>query len=58
MHSSVPRDVAGGYAFKSVCAGRSHSCGVTVEGIVLCWGKQVCFQVVWYILAAPVQTSV
>jgi alpha-tubulin suppressor-like RCC1 family protein len=40
-HSPVPVDVSpigGDKSFVLVTAGYSHSCGITVEGLVYCWG--------------------
>jgi alpha-tubulin suppressor-like RCC1 family protein len=36
--SLEPNEVAGGLAFTSIGAGVSHTCGVTSEGNVFCWG--------------------
>jgi alpha-tubulin suppressor-like RCC1 family protein len=36
--SVEPNQVAGGLAFASIGAGVSHTCGLTVEGMVFCWG--------------------
>jgi len=36
--ATVPIAVGGGLRFASVTAGLNHSCGVTVGGIVYCWG--------------------
>ena len=34
----APTAVAGGLKFVSVAAGLNHSCGVTVDGLLYCWG--------------------
>lgn len=39
ISSSVPVPVSGGLTFKSVSAGYSHSCAVTVSGAAYCWGS-------------------
>lgn len=36
--ATVPRLVSGGLQFAEVGAGRKHSCGRTVDGVVYCWG--------------------
>jgi alpha-tubulin suppressor-like RCC1 family protein len=36
--ASVPIAVGGGLRFSAVAAGLNHSCGVTVDGVVYCWG--------------------
>ena len=36
-HAS-PEAVSGGWTFKTVSAGFSHSCGVTIDGAAYCWG--------------------
>jgi alpha-tubulin suppressor-like RCC1 family protein len=36
--SLEPNEVAGGLAFTSIGAGVSHTCGVTADGNVFCWG--------------------
>jgi alpha-tubulin suppressor-like RCC1 family protein len=33
-----PAPVVGGYRFKSIAAGDRHTCGLTLKGVVLCWG--------------------
>lgn len=33
-----PSAVQGGHRFRQVEAGRAHSCGVTLDGQVMCWG--------------------
>jgi alpha-tubulin suppressor-like RCC1 family protein len=33
-----PKEVAGGHLFRTVSAGASHSCGITVDGDTYCWG--------------------
>ncbi len=35
---SAPVAVAGGHLFQGLAAGSSHTCGVTTQGIGLCWG--------------------
>ena len=37
--SSRPRVAAGSLAFASISAGGEHTCGVTGEGLVACWGS-------------------
>jgi alpha-tubulin suppressor-like RCC1 family protein len=37
--STVPVAVFGGLRFRSVSVGRSHSCGVTTDGLAYCWGS-------------------
>ena len=34
-----PQAVAGEHAFRQVSAGYAHTCGVTFDGDVLCWGR-------------------
>ena len=36
--STAPAAVWGGYAFKSLTAGRNHTCGLTRAGVAYCWG--------------------
>lgn len=36
--SPTPLPVAGGLAFASISAGESHSCGVTTDAALYCWG--------------------
>ena len=36
--AKTPTAVAGGLKFMSVAAGLNHSCGVTVDGLLYCWG--------------------
>ena len=36
--SPVPVPVAGGLAFARIAAGSEHSCGVTTDGALYCWG--------------------
>lgn len=36
-----PIAVSGGMRFRSLTAGREHTCGVTEEGIAYCWGTNV-----------------
>ncbi len=36
--SALPVPVAGDVAFRSISAGGFHTCGLTVDGRVLCWG--------------------
>ncbi|MFL5619068.1 MAG: trypsin-like peptidase domain-containing protein [Gemmatimonadaceae bacterium] len=42
--ASEPRAVAGGHRFRSIVASRTASrpvtCGITVEGVALCWGSE------------------
>jgi alpha-tubulin suppressor-like RCC1 family protein len=37
-HSSKPVAVTGGLAFRHLTTGRNHSCGVTTDNRVFCWG--------------------
>lgn len=39
--SDKPVRVAGGLAFASVSAGRSHTCGVTSTNLAYCWGENL-----------------
>jgi len=39
VHSSTPIPVLGGTLFKSISAGRSHTCGITTAGVSVCWGQ-------------------
>jgi hypothetical protein len=34
-----PEPVQGGLLFRQLDAGRAHTCGVTLEGVVYCWGS-------------------
>jgi alpha-tubulin suppressor-like RCC1 family protein len=36
--SSTPRPVAGGLHFKSISAGGTHTCAITIDGKLYCWG--------------------
>ncbi|HEY0155331.1 MAG TPA: hypothetical protein VGB92_25175 [Longimicrobium sp.] len=36
---TVPTEVSGGLRFKSIGAGSSHTCGLTVESEIYCWGE-------------------
>ena len=36
--SSVPLPVSGGITFASISAGESHTCGLTPDGALYCWG--------------------
>jgi alpha-tubulin suppressor-like RCC1 family protein len=38
VHSSTPIPVMGSTRFKSISAGRSHTCGIRIDGVTLCWG--------------------
>lgn len=35
---SSPVPVSGGHSFLAVKAGTSHTCGITLDGKMLCWG--------------------
>ncbi|HMA38603.1 MAG TPA: hypothetical protein VKP10_00910 [Gemmatimonadales bacterium] len=37
--SSVPAQVSGGLKFVSISAGSAHTCGVTTDGSLYCWGN-------------------
>jgi alpha-tubulin suppressor-like RCC1 family protein len=37
--SNVPVAVAGDHRFRAVAAGHEHTCGATIGGDVLCWGR-------------------
>ncbi|HYH83624.1 MAG TPA: hypothetical protein VEX86_27765, partial [Longimicrobium sp.] len=37
--SPTPTEVRGGHTFRQLAAGASHTCGVTTEGEVWCWGS-------------------
>jgi len=37
--STTPALIAGGLTFASLSAGSQHTCGVTVAGVVYCWGR-------------------
>lgn len=37
--SSVAVEVSGGHVFKSIEAGNTHTCGVSVAGDIYCWGS-------------------
>jgi alpha-tubulin suppressor-like RCC1 family protein len=37
----LPRAVQGGLLFRQIDAARSHTCGVTLDGLVYCWGSNV-----------------
>ena len=39
--SDIPMLVSGGYSWKEVCTGQGYSCGVTVDGLLLCWGVKI-----------------
>ncbi len=39
--AQAPALVAGGYAWKAITAGQSHSCGITTGGDAYCWGRGV-----------------
>lgn len=39
--SAIPQLVSGGYSWRQVCTGGGYSCGVTLEGILLCWGLKI-----------------
>ena len=39
--TSTPVRVTGGQAFTKISTGSSHSCGLTSQGSVYCWGAQV-----------------
>lgn len=34
-----PLAVAGGHSFAAISAGFSHTCGLTINGSLLCWGE-------------------
>ena len=34
----APTEVAGGHRFSALAAGDAHTCGIAVDGMVLCWG--------------------
>jgi alpha-tubulin suppressor-like RCC1 family protein len=36
--SSTPAPVSGGLKFASITAGEAHTCGVTLDGSIYCWG--------------------
>jgi alpha-tubulin suppressor-like RCC1 family protein len=36
-----PTAVVGGLTFKSISAGVAHTCGITSDGSVACWGLNV-----------------
>jgi alpha-tubulin suppressor-like RCC1 family protein len=36
--SAVPLPVSGGIVFASISAGESHTCGLTPNGVLYCWG--------------------
>lgn len=36
---SVPTEVSGNLRFQSISAGQLHTCGVTTDGAVYCWGE-------------------
>ena len=38
MEALGPSPVSGGHTFTTLSAGRLHTCGVTPEGLVYCWG--------------------
>lgn len=38
VNSSTPIPVGMGGTFKSISAGRSHTCGIRTDGVTLCWG--------------------
>ncbi|HYV98069.1 MAG TPA: Ig-like domain-containing protein [Gemmatimonadaceae bacterium] len=40
----APDSVAGGLRFQSLAAGFAHTCGVTTDGSLYCWGKNDSFQ--------------
>lgn len=37
--SDVPVLVSGGHAFAAISAGFSHTCAITANGSLLCWGE-------------------
>jgi len=37
--SATPTAVQGGHTFRQIAAGAAHTCGVTTEGEVWCWGS-------------------
>lgn len=42
--SAVPVPVAGGLTFAKISAGSRHTCGLTTDGAVYCWGRNLDLQ--------------
>jgi len=37
--SAMPLEVVGNHSFKSIASSSSHTCGITAQGAVWCWGR-------------------
>jgi alpha-tubulin suppressor-like RCC1 family protein len=37
---AMPQPVAGNHRWQSISAGSSHTCGLTTDGVAMCWGYQ------------------